>query len=78
MSALQPVACNSPKIGYWSCSQNHGKMVHMYAEAEVERLSESDLREMPLHDAVLLDPVRGWRIWESEFNRDDYDESSEA
>ncbi len=49
----------------------------MCAEAEVERLSDSDLRKLPLYEAVLLDPVRGWKIWESTFHRD-YDESSEA
>ncbi|BDA48290.1 hypothetical protein COCOBI_11-5500 [Coccomyxa sp. Obi] len=45
-------------------------------ETEVERLSDSELREMPLHEAVLADHVRGWRIWESIFHRDDYDETS--
>ncbi|CAL8465931.1 g5467 [Coccomyxa elongata] len=46
-------------------------------EAEVERLSDSDLRKLPMYEAVLLDPVRGWKIRESTFHRD-YDESSEV
>ncbi|BDA48270.1 hypothetical protein COCOBI_11-5300 [Coccomyxa sp. Obi] len=44
-------------------------------EADKEKLSESDLREMELYEVVLHDPIRGWRMWESKFKRD-YDETS--
>lgn len=53
------------------------KLVHVCAEAEEQSFSDSDLMNMPVYDAVVLDPERGWKIWESTYKRD-YDESSEA
>lgn len=53
-----------------------GKMMHVCAEKEM--LPESDLREMEVYDAVMLDPVAGWMIWESKHPKEDYNEFSEA
>ena len=50
---------------------------HPAAEAEEAAPLEISPKQMELHELVLLDPVAGWRVWESTYHRD-YDESSEA
>ena len=50
---------------------------HLAAEAEEAAPLETSPKQMELHELVLLDPVAGWRVWESTYHRD-YDESSEA
>ena len=52
--------------------------MHVCAETGKDMLPDSDLSKMEVCDVVMLDPIRGWRIWESKHPREDYNEFSEA
>ena len=52
-------------------------LAHPAAGMEEKAPLETSPKQMDLHELVLLDPVAGWRVWESTHRRD-YNESSEA